>query len=56
VVQAGEHYVRHEATNRRADLPPGRDVDGIERIERFDDDQALVDRQRELEITVTTTD
>ena len=29
------------------------DVDGSERIEQFDDEQALVERQRELESTLT---
>jgi hypothetical protein len=51
----GDHYVRYEArqTGRHVYELCFVDVDGSERIERFDDEQALVERQRELESTLT---
>jgi hypothetical protein len=51
----GDHYVRYEARHSGARIYElcFIDVDGSERIERFDDEQALVDRQRELESTLT---
>jgi len=50
----GAHYVRYEArqVGSRVYELCFVDVDGIEKVERFDDQQALVDRQRELESTL----